>query len=203
MRRKIISSIFFSIFLGPLAIIIDSCLGSRCKCQNVPSYYKIEKIALDVRSHAPSSTVYKIVVDSGKLPQNDFTLFLSFQYSYYSSNQKSSATFSIIHTASACKCLYPGHLGSTTKLNNIYFTTVNDYNSTYTAGDTLNSLIRLNGKTVEDFILDWNNTQNAQNITEINLSQPPEVELWQQINVFVNYGSDQHSAKSVVFRLTP
>jgi hypothetical protein len=201
--RKVIRYFLLVLLLGPLAILIDSCLGNNCKCTTVDSFYKIEKTGLDVRSHAPSTSIYKMVNDSGKLNQQDFTLFMNFQYSYYSSIQQQAPSYSFIPAAMACDCVYPGYDGSPEKIKSIDITTMNDYNSSFSAGDTINSLVSINGRTLPEFITDWNKSKGAQNTFQVVLNPIPDAEVWQQLRISVQYGSSNYTANSVIFRLTP
>jgi hypothetical protein len=194
------------LLIGPLGVILDSCLGSRCKCQTVDSWFKIEKCSLDIRNHVPGSTVYETVGDSGKLKQANFTAFVNLQYSYYSKLKTTEPGFSFTPTAQACDCAYPGYLGSKEKIKSIYITTANDFNKTYYAGDTLNPAVTLGGKSIPDFVADWNKAAETGNVSyrwELVFTEAPDAEQWHQLRIEIAYGTGVFNANSVIFRLNP
>jgi hypothetical protein len=192
------------LFIGPLGIILESCFGNNCKCPEVNPFLKIEKSVLDLRNHAPGSSLYQVVGDSGKFAAANFTLFLGLQYSYYAQSTFKPNSLPFTNQAFACDCATPGYSGSVEKIKSITLTTKNDYNSTFKAGDTLNNIVSIGGKSVQDFILDWNqNSGYGVARWEISMSQNPDAEAWQQLIVSVKYGGNDYQSSTSVFRLIP
>ncbi|MBS3915730.1 MAG: hypothetical protein KG003_14645 [Bacteroidetes bacterium] len=201
-RKATISFLWISFFLTA-SIISEAC--NPCKCAKTERLFRTEKADLGIyREYAKPDVVIQEVSDSGKVSVAEFLLKLNFNYSYHSSNDRP-FQFSVFNHAMACDCRMNGDEGSDEKLVSVQFVTVNAYSSTFSASDTINSLVRFNGSTIPDFIVDWNkeNDQFYMMKQKITLTQMPDMETWQRLRVEIKFEKHSLIAESGVFWLIP
>lgn len=185
------------------SLISESC--NPCKCAKTERLFRTEKVDFGVfRQYSKGDIIIEAVPDSGKVKLSEFLLGLNLNYSYHSSIHKP-ASFSFFTNAMACDCRMNGDEGSDEKLISVQFVTLNNYNSTFQAGDTMNSLVRFNGNTIPDFIADWNkeNDQFYMARQKISLVQAPDIETWHKLKVEFKFEKHSVSAETGVFWLIP
>jgi hypothetical protein len=201
--RKLKFTLLWFLILLTGTIISEAC--NPCKCAKTERLFRTEKADFGVyREYAKPDVVIQEVSDSGKVSVAEFLLKLNLNYSYHSSIYRPKQ-FSLIGNALACDCRMNGDEGSDEKLISMQFVTLNKFNNTISAGDTINSLVRFNGITIPDFIADWNkkNDQFYMMQQKISLTQMPDIETWQNLQVELKFEKHSISAESGVFWLIP
>lgn len=189
-----------ALLLGPLAILVESC--RTCKCPDTGKYLKIERAALTVYSLESKPTpVLTPISDSAKIKLSNLSFALEYQFSYYSRNSNPHTGFSFIPAANACDCVGPGESGSKDKIVSITIETVNKYNNNWLAGQSLNSIVNINGQRISDFITDWN--INPIRTSVVTFTELAEEESWQQFKLTIVYGSQQFNSSTKTYWTLP
>lgn len=192
--------LLIALLLGPLAIVVESC--RTCKCPDTGKYIKIERASLTVYSLESKPTpVLTPITDSAKIKLSNLSFALEYQFSYFSRNTVPNTGFSFISTANACDCFGPGEGGSKDKIVSITIETVNKYNSNWLAGQSLNSIVNINGKRISDFITDWN--ANPIRTSVVTFTELADEESWQQFKLNIVYGSQQFTSTTKTHWILP
>lgn len=122
-------------FLLILLIFAQACWYSPLNCDNIKPYFDITGINFEGRFFS-ESTRYPVTSTDLAIDFEDFYLSLSFDTEFISS-------LSTNGTLLADQCPENGHEGTKPEegLDTLYFISLKDYNNTYKANDTINSMI--------------------------------------------------------------
>lgn len=146
MRNTIICSILFFGF----GITLTSCM--RCNCPPVEgSYFDIQGIERIDHLEQISEYGSAPIPEGGKISFDDYTgLSINFSVSYLSQDNKKINGKRVLY---ACDCMNSGAAGSKNeKLKQIAVIALYDFNSKYLAKDTINSLISVGGKSLDEYL---------------------------------------------------
>ena len=114
--------------------------GMDCSCPRIDGeYFDIQDIeAANVATIAPLNENDTINFDEYRFLQIDYLV------EYHSSVEPTNWSFSLLNSAYACSCIENGMYGSKTeKLENLTLITLNDFDDTHLANDTINDLFEI------------------------------------------------------------
>lgn len=167
-----------AILFGTLFI---SCLKpNQGDCDPVNPYFLIkalESYNLNFTNSGPNPWAFINARDTIKW--DNYFVRIGFKCEYIA-EKKSKNGYYFGNELFALSCLEPGYKGSLVGVKNIYFITINDYNSNYLKNDTLNEIIKIN---------DWT-------------SYPKEFNEFVSINDFINKNNNGFSDQSFEFKTT-
>jgi hypothetical protein len=200
-RKVSVVAILLLVGIGG-AIVLESC--DQCKCTEPEKFYTVEKTDLSIlRKTLNPEPVYELLPDSGSVKASELDIRLRLYFDYHS--HVCPKPFSFIQTANACSCLDPGYMGSDDQIVAVHVVTLNKLNATFAAGDTINSIARVSGMEIPDFIATWNKSrdENYYLNREITLTQAPEAEAWHRLSITIVFKNYSRTAESKTFWIAP
>ncbi len=139
--------------------------GGDCNCGPVTGrFFDIKGMELHSYKKTGENSA-ALMTENEAVTYNDYS-GLSVQYTvdYISESRSQWPNFSLIQSAYACSCIFDGDSGSKNeKLSNITVITLNDFDESHKANDTINDLILATAYSLEDqYLQDYllNHTEN-------------------------------------------
>lgn len=142
--------------------------GGDCNCSPITGeYFDIKGMVMNSYKKMGDNSV-SIMTENESVPYAEYaSLGVEYSVDYISQRQPKRPSFSLISSAYACSCVSNGDRGSKyEKLANITVITLNDFDETHAANDTINDLILVKGiysqkdEYLKDYLL--NDTLNIQ-----------------------------------------
>lgn len=142
--------------------------GGDCNCGPITGkYFDIRGMEL-ISYRTTSENTYSSMLPNEAVPYDEYAgLRVDYEVDYISQRRPKRPSFSLIQSAYACSCIFDGELGSKyEKLSNITVISLNDFDETHSANDTINDLIMVKGfysqedQYLQDFLV--NDTLNIQ-----------------------------------------
>lgn len=132
-------------------LVLTSCMGNNCPPVE-GSYFDIQGIKRIDHLEQISEHGYAPIPEGGEISFEDYNGFsINYSVSYLSQNNRNEVNGRRVLYAT--DCINSGSAGSKNeKLKQITVVTLYDFNSTYLAGDTINSLISLEGKPLDEYL---------------------------------------------------
>lgn len=118
-----------------------------CNCGPITgSYFDIKGMESANYRNIDENSVRRML-ENETVPYSEYAgLWIEYEVDYISQRRSKPSSFSMINSAYACSCLYDGYAGSKNeKLANISVITLNDFDETHRANDTINDLIVVKG----------------------------------------------------------
>ncbi len=122
-----------------LTVGIPSCIGS---CPEIEEYFDITRI--DINNYRIVSTVEDEILTQDNVDFEDYFIKCDFTVEYYSYYTPKT---SLMNTAFALSCPSLGESGSLEGMDTILVIAKTDYDNTFSAGDTLSSIVNINTHT--------------------------------------------------------
>lgn len=200
-NRKLVVFSLLLLLISVGGILLESC--DPCKCTEPEKFYAMNKADIAVLRKSADPNAHELLHDSGSVKTSELDIRLRFYFNYHS--QICPPAFSLIQSANACSCLDPGYMGSDEPMLDLTIESMNKWNSTFGPGDTINSVVKVGGMEITDFIAAWNKSRDQNYIPthELAFSQPADTGTWQKLRVTVRFGSQSHSSESKTFRILP
>ncbi len=133
-----------------LGFIIPSCnwgVGSCGDLEPVPDFFNIEGMTIqNYKSESSYDCCQTALQDSAYVEIDNYWMSMDFSVSYFFGQIEErwpSFDFNLIGSALACSPAEPGFNGSQEKIESITVVTLNDFDSTHVAGDTINDLVSI------------------------------------------------------------
>ena len=117
--------------------------GGDCNCGPVVGrYFDINGMDLNNFKKTGDNSVAKMIANEA-VPYAEYAgLAVEYQVDYISQSRSKRPSFSLISSAYACSCIGDGDYGSKyEKLSNITVITLNDFDETHAANDTINDIV--------------------------------------------------------------
>ena len=117
--------------------------GGDCNCGPITGrYFDINGMNLNNYKKTGDNSVAKMIANEA-VPYADYAgLIVEYEVDYISQNGPKRPSFSLISSAYACTCVSNGDSGSKyEKLSDITVITLNDFDETHAANDTINDLV--------------------------------------------------------------
>ncbi|WP_131811113.1 hypothetical protein [Aequorivita soesokkakensis] len=142
--------------------------GDDCNCGPITGrYFDINGMELNNYKKVGENSV-SLMVENEAVPYSDYSgLTVEYSVDYISQKRSKWPNFSLTPSAYACSCVGNGESGSKNeKLSNLTVITLNDFDETHRANDTIDDLILVKGyySEVDEYLEDYlvNDTQNIQ-----------------------------------------
>ncbi len=142
--------------------------GDDCNCGPITGrYFDINGMELNNYKKVGENSV-SLMVENEAVPYSDYSgLTVEYSVDYISQKRSKWPNFSLTPSAYACSCVGNGESGSKNeKLSNLTVITLNDFDETHRANDTINDLILVKGfySDVDEYLEDYlvNDTINIQ-----------------------------------------
>ena len=133
-----------------LGFIIPSCnwgAGSCGDLEPVPDFFNIEGMTVqNYKSENSYDCCQAALQDSAYVEIDNYWMSMDFTVSYFfGQNEERWPSFDLnfMGSALACSPVEPGSNGSQEKIESITVLTLNDFDSTHIAGDTINDLVSI------------------------------------------------------------
>jgi hypothetical protein len=152
------------------------------KCPEVEKYFDIEGIrAIYVINNDPASTSDFIPSDS--ISFEHFALRTDYTVRFYSTLRQNS--FSFVSSAYALSCAEPGEGGTKEKIANLDLIALTDYNKNYKTGTSLIPVLKANGLSVSQFIINQNQYGLNQLGFDFTLTEKPDSTVKQAFKIIL------------------
>lgn len=159
------------VFILVIGLPLQMCSpenGDDCNCGPITGkYFDINGMELNNYKKVGENSINRMIENEAVSYEEYAGLGVEYEVDYISRKNTRKPAFSLIPSAYACSCIYDGELGSKfEKLSNITVITLNDFDETHRANDTLNDLIIVKGfylqedQYLQDFLI--NDTLNIQ-----------------------------------------
>ena len=178
------------LFLGPLSIIMDAC----CRCGIMKYDIQTERMHISTGIDSTNHKFYPSQ-DSAKIQISKFAIYLIFNRKHV----RMAYSIPFLPCATACSCHETMIYDENVEGLNIF--TVNDYNSQYSAGDTINSLVTVDSKPYSVWNSDLSNTFDTANHYYLQLKIPPTEKTWQKFRFNFKVDGKEIEAESPTFWL--
>lgn len=131
----------------------ESCVFN-CNCPDVEGeFFDVQGISL--RNYSQASTT----CCDAPVNWEDYVFSMDLEVSFYGETEKQQQPYfkalELMPSAKAltqCDCLEEGWNGSEEKIEEIVITTVNDFNDTYKANDTINDIVNIHNRSLADYL---------------------------------------------------
>jgi hypothetical protein len=126
--------------------------GDDCNCGPITgAFFDIKGMDLFNYKRVEENSV-KLLEENEVVFYSDYeSLLVEYNVDYITQRQPKRSSFSLIPSAYACSCIYDGYAGSKIeKLSNLTVITLNDFDETHRANDTINDLILVKGSYSQD-----------------------------------------------------
>lgn len=123
-----------------------------CNCPPITgSFFDIKGMELESYRNISENSVARML-ENEVVPYAEYAgLWIEYEVDYISQRRAKRPSFSMISSAYACTCVYDGYAGSKIeKLSNIFVITLNDFDETHKANDTINDLILVKGNSFQE-----------------------------------------------------
>lgn len=117
--------------------------GGDCNCGPITgAYFDINGMNLNNYKKLGENSVVRMI-ENEAVPYAEYVgLIVEYEVDYISQNRPKRPSFSLITSAYACTCVTDGDRGSKyEKLSNITVITLNDFDETHAANDTINDIV--------------------------------------------------------------
>ena len=181
----------FATFLFLTGLTFSNCglYDDDCNCPPViGAYFDIRGIeSLVHHRKIPNTNSAPPMGDGETVPFDEYYgVLINYQLDYISQHKPEKPFFGSAGRLMACSCVNNGDAGAKTeKLKSVTVITLNDFNTQYSTGDTLNDLITVQGQPLEDYLQSTRNERiKYQNLT-LGLSEAPETNPEYRVKVIV------------------
>ena len=144
--KKIVAFLFVT-----FTLLQVSCNKDECKSVRYFNVTGLRMIPMAVDASQPNNPQYTTIYKNGSAKVEDFYLDGYLVADYYS--RTTSSGFSFMPQAYATDCASPGFDGSKESIANISFISRGNFNN-YPPGSDIKNVIRINQKTVEEYLQD-------------------------------------------------
>lgn len=159
------------VFILVIGLPLQMCSPENdddCNCGPITGkYFDIQGMDLENYKNVDENAVSPMMPNEA-VPYDEYAgLRINYDVDYISQGRAKKPSFSFIQSAYACSCIFDGELGSKyEKLSTITVISLNDFDETHRANDTINDLIIVKGfylqedQYLQDFLV--NDTLNIQ-----------------------------------------
>ncbi|MFT5336504.1 MAG: hypothetical protein ACI9YL_000500 [Luteibaculaceae bacterium] len=183
LRKKCLITLFFL-----LALTLINCEKDTPRCPPfLGDYFRISGISQFSHQYWAGDTTLQILQDNSKLDFENYNgLILNYSVDYYGYNKmQPSISFGQLY---ALSCRSSGLLGSKEKYKDIQIVTLNDFNSDFGKGDTINDLIRIRSYgTIEDFLIENDSNTIKNHNINFYLTQEPTRDSKFKVKIFIEF----------------
>ena len=193
------TKVFFLTVLFVIGLSFQNCrLFTGCDCPPTQPFFNV--IGLERINHQDKDGV---MVEAEETKFIDYRgIAFDFEVEFHSSVEKCSPwSFSLINSAMACECAEDGGSGSKSEqLKEITVITLNDFDDTHQANDTINDLLTIRDQDLDDFVAGSTGLLHDQGFF-LQLKKAPTVDTTFKLKVIVGLSDNEvYEGESVAIK---